>query len=319
MSKRKWGESFLKSGLPLEHLTHVTFRELGWDCRPGVEFARRNRDGKQEWFELDLEATSPRSNRDTELAFLVECKYHDLSRYWMFLPHPSSGRWELDDRALNCAPFQTLKEPRSRNILDLAPLSSNGIVVAEDGTKQDNAVYAAVQQVVNGFVPVALMRMFQYNIAFYNVADDFDERMFTPNATALVPAIVTNARIFRLRPDVTDIDRIREADQPADIADELPWTWYFHDAALSLVKRNDEAIADHKQSAAELVHRFPGVAKHIHTFDERPNWIAVINIKHLSAVVKMFETAFHGLNTLPTRGIARPPVVRKRRRRLPNQ
>ena len=38
MSKSKWGESFLKSGLPLEHLTQVTLQTLGWDCRAHIEY-----------------------------------------------------------------------------------------------------------------------------------------------------------------------------------------------------------------------------------------------------------------------------------------
>jgi hypothetical protein len=47
MSKRKWGESFLKSGLPLEHLTHVTFHGLNWNSYPRPEYSRPNREKKE--------------------------------------------------------------------------------------------------------------------------------------------------------------------------------------------------------------------------------------------------------------------------------
>ena len=85
MARKKWGESFLKSGFPLEHVTLVTFRSSGFDCYPNVEFSRQNERGQEAWFELDLCAISHRNNKDTDLSFLVECKYHDLSRFWFFL------------------------------------------------------------------------------------------------------------------------------------------------------------------------------------------------------------------------------------------
>lgn len=98
MSKKKWGESFLKSGLPLEHLTIVTFRSLDWNCRPRVEYTRENRNGEKTWFEIDLEASSYETNKDTSLSFLVECKYHDLNRFWFFLPHDSE-RWAFNRKS----------------------------------------------------------------------------------------------------------------------------------------------------------------------------------------------------------------------------
>jgi hypothetical protein len=59
----------------------------------------------------------------------------------------------FDDRVLNRAPYETLRKPRANTMLETAPMSSGPMVVSEDGTKQDNAAYTAVQQVVNGFVP----------------------------------------------------------------------------------------------------------------------------------------------------------------------
>lgn len=171
MATKKWGESFLKSGLPLEHLTRVTFRGLRWDRRPAFEYTRTNRQKEDAWFEVDLFASSPFANKDTELAALVECKYHDLSRSWFFLPHANTGRWEFDDRVLNCGPYQTLKRSRDNTLLKLAPLSDSGIVVSADGSKQENAVYTAIEQVVNAFVPCCLDHMFTYNIDFRNVLE----------------------------------------------------------------------------------------------------------------------------------------------------
>ena len=140
--------------------------------------------------------------------------YHDPSRYWFFLPHESSGRWLFDDRVLNCAPYQTLRKPRKNNILTIAPLSSHAIVVSQDGGKQDNAAHTAIQQVVNGFVPCALEWAFSYNINYTNVLDPDDEYEFEPGVDALIPVVVTNASLFRLKPEIKDLDLIRKASGP---------------------------------------------------------------------------------------------------------
>jgi hypothetical protein len=288
MSKGKWGESFLKSGLPLEHLTFVTFRSLGWRCETHIEYQRQNREGKKTWFEFDLEATSPESNNDTELSFLVECKYHDLSRFWIFLPFESDSVY-LNDSVFNCGPLQVLTDFMSQSALHLAPKSMWGIVVSEDGRKQDNAVHKAVQQLVNGFVPYALFKMFYYNL---EVIDDAP-----PIITALIPMIVTNARIFRLKPESRDLAEIREATSAEEIADEVEWTWCHHDSSMELWLQNVEAIEAHKQSDAELLQRFPLVEQNLVRFSSRPAWIAVANIKFLSNVIDTIFQHFLSLET----------------------
>ena len=161
-------------------------------------------------FSWILRATYPQPNKDTELAFLIECKYHDLSRNWIFLPHESAGRWCFNDRVFNCGPYQTLVSPQSDSLLQLAPTVSNGIVVSEDGQKQPNAVRRAVEQLANGYVPAALADMYQYNIDYRNGGTPADQLRFTPEATALVPMVVTNATIYRMKPTVSDLNAIRE-------------------------------------------------------------------------------------------------------------
>lgn len=314
MGTAKWGESFLKSGLPLEHLTAVTLRSLHWDTRPQYEYSRRNRESEEAWFELDLVATYPDDNRSTELSLLIECKYHDLSRYWFFLPRDPSGRWCFDDRVYNCGPYSTLKEPGADTALSLAPMSSAGIVVSKDGTKQDNAVHAAVEQLVNGFVPYSLSQMFEYNLDFRNVLTPEDELRYVPNATAVIPMIVTNASLYRLKPDVTDLDAIRQAKAPSDVADEVEWTWYYHDVPVKLFRQNLSAINAHAKEEAELVYHFPNVTEVMDEFAERPNWIAVVNIKALEKVATAIQKHFAAMETIEVATMVRPRVRRKKRK-----
>lgn len=187
--------------------------------------------------------------------------------------------------------------------------------MSEDGTKQDNAVYGAVQQLVNAFVPLALATQFAYNIDFRNIADGVDPRSYQPDATAIIPVVVTNARLYRLRPDVTDIDLIREARSPADVADEVPWTWCFHDVPQKLLQQNVAAVEEHRQIEGELVHRFHGVNEQMERLVDRPNWLAVVNINHLQAAASALELQFKALPTLPARHFLQPTVKRRRRKR----
>jgi hypothetical protein len=312
MSIGKWGESFLKSGLPLEHLAHVTFRSLDWDCYPSFEYSRRNREGSEVWFEVDLLAKCPSINKGTQLSMLVECKYHDPSRYWFFLPHESSGRWRFDDRVLNCSPYQTLRKPKEDTLLKSSPLVSGAIVVSEDGTKQDNAAYTAIQQVVNGFVPCALDWAFTYNIDFTNVVDPTEE--FVPGVDALIPVVVTNAKLYRLKPDITDLDAIRKASGPVQVADEVAWTWCYHDGSASLREQNLLAVRRHVKRLPELVYRFPKVEDAMYDYVDRPNWIAVVNIRSLSAFLRSITSEFMHIGMIDVRTLLGPAAVKKQPR-----
>lgn len=291
MTKRKWGESFLKSGLPLEHLTAMTFKQLGWHGSAYPEYVRKNREGIETSFSLDFEVTSPFINKDTELSFLIECKYHDLARFWFFLPHEST-RWCFNDRVLNCGPCQTLAKPKEPSLLSLAPLTNEGIVVSIDGTKQENTLYSAKQQLAVGFLHICLGGMFSYNIDFENVKK--------PWSTALVPMVVTNARLFRLRPDVQSLDVIRNASSPEEIADELPWTWCYHNPSMPEYLENTRIIEQHKGQEAELLYRHPAVPERIRSFAQRPNWLAIVNIQHLATVASAISEQFLALPLVPT-------------------
>ncbi len=85
MGNQKWGESFLKSGLPLEHLTLLALKSIGWECELHYEYYRLNREKQIRRFEHDVISYSPWSEK-SNIRLLIECKYHDESRFWFFLP-----------------------------------------------------------------------------------------------------------------------------------------------------------------------------------------------------------------------------------------
>lgn len=290
MSAGKWGESFLKSGLPLEHLTSSIFTQMGWQCEPSTEYQRPNRDGNLEWFETDLEAESPSSGDEASLQFIVECKYHDPSRFWMLLPH-TPIRWLFEDRFLNFAPFGVLRARRESKLLRLAPASTRGVVVSQDGQRQDDALYTAIQQVVHSFVPHVLSHGFSYNL---------DVRQgFSPVVSAYIPMIVTNAALFRLRPSITDLAIIRSAKSPSDVADELPWTWCYFDTSIALLDEQWELVERHRKGEP-LLSKYPAAEKRLFDLAGRPNWIAVVNIEHLASVAKAIHAQFRKVKTTPS-------------------
>ena len=212
---------------------------------------------------------------------------------------------------MNCGPYETLKRPHDNTLLKLAPLSDSGIVVSADGTKQDNAVYTAIQQLVNAFLPCCLDHMFMYNIDFRNVLDPSDELSYKPDVTAVVPMIVTNAALYRLKPSVSDLDAIRSAVKPEDIADLVPWTWCYYEVPLRLFDQNYDAVTRHTTEHAELVYRFPGLEHSMHEFTNRPNWIAVVNIQSLTDVVSALVAGFEALPTSKVETFIAPPVTRR--------
>ena len=292
MARHKWGESFLKSGLPLEHLTLVVLKDQGFFCYPSVEYQRPDESREGVWFEIDLEAISGSKNKETSLSLLVECKYHDESRFWFFLPC-ENDRWGFNDRVFNCGPLQTLTRPLSRTALQLAPLSYRGLVVCKDGTKQDNAVHTAVQQLANAFTPISLRIMFRYRL-------DAPKGQL-PMSTAMIPMIVTNAAIFRLKSNVTDLSVIKQAGAPADIGDEVPWLWCHYDPSRDLFIRNARAVGDYLKQEPELVERFPIVENRLELWPSRPNWIAVVNVQHLAPTLRTLQEHFLSLKTCRSR------------------
>jgi hypothetical protein len=136
---------------------------------------------------------------------------------------------------------------------------------------------------------------FTYNIDYTNVISPEDELNFEPSVTALVPMVVTNAALYRLKPDVSDLQAIRKAAGPTTVADLVDWTWCYHDVPASLGDQNHRAVRRHARRLPELVYRFPKVEDRLYDFVDRPNWIVVANISALPKVLGSLTEAFTSL------------------------
>ena len=288
MTSQKWGESFLKSGLPLEHLTLVALKGIGWGCELHWEYQRHNREGILSWFELDLVAYSPESSAG-DLLLLGECKYHDESRFWFFLPCETEdhlSQYEAlsagenlyaDSRVLHCAPYEFLADPEADRLLTIAPKAVWGVTISQDGTRQANAIEEATRQLSFGFVPFCLER-------FYG---------FTRPPAAVLPIIVTSARLFRVRHDVTRFEQVRQATAPLDVADEAAWLWYYHAANRELLDYNMEQIDAYKST--NRFAKWNVLEDRLLSLWTSPHWIVVVNIEHLATAVGQIHSEFLGL------------------------
>lgn len=285
MTTRKWGETFLKTGLPLEHLVITTFTGLGWDCEPRYEYLRQNRKGNNVWFEIDMVASSPETAE--ALNMLIECKYHDEQRYWFFLPCTTEnhlaqygalsagGDLESDAEVLHYAPYVPLRSKRRHSLISLAPKSVWGANISRAGTREENSVKEALDQLGFAFVPFCLDRLYSFC-------------RFTPEA--IIPTIVTTARLFRLRPDIRNITTIRNSREPGEIAEELPWTWCYYAPRGELLEHNNIQIEYWRETHKEL--KYNGLDTQLASLWSGPHWVMIVTIEAFEAAVTAIHRAF---------------------------
>jgi hypothetical protein len=286
MSTKKWGETFLKTGLPLEHLALTTLTGMGWGCEPKYEYERPNRDGRLAWFELDLIAYAP-PNTHGDLQLLIECKYHDEQRFWFFLPcttvdHQAQyealsagGDLEADDEVLHYAPYVPLRNRRQHALISLAPRSVWGTNVSRSGAREENSIHEALEQVGHAFVPFCLDRL--YSFCSYR-------------PIAVVLAIVTTAKLFRLKPEIQDVGTIRAATGPEQIADEVPWTWCYYAPRGELLHFNHDQIERWRGQHVGL--RFTGLDDQLAHLWSGPHWVMVVNIGALASALRVLHSKF---------------------------
>lgn len=292
MSSKKWGESFLKSGLPLEHVAALAVRSQGWWVQSNIEYQRELGNTQARSFELDLLAMTPTQNNGSALSILAECKYHDMSRFWMFLPSDSPPHAVNESRLLNFSPIQTLRQLVGRTFSGLAPFSSVGVVLSHDGQKQRNAIHIGMQQLANAFVPYWLPQTLQSLDAFA-ISTPTDEESL---AHAIIPTLITNAALFRLRPEITDLSTIRDAGRPGDVADPIPWTWCRFNASNALRASNERLFHQLLSHEREKFARFPAAEMRIRHLLNAPSWIAVVNIESFSEFAETLQERFMKLD-----------------------
>ncbi len=184
----------------------------------------------------------------------------------------------MDSAVIHSAPYEMLAKPESETLLTLAPKSVWGVTVSRDGTRQPNAVEDATKQLSFGFVTFCLE-------AFYG--------FHRSRAVCLLPVITTSARLFRIRPEVHSLDRVRAAGAPNEVAEELNWLWYYHAPNGELLDHNMTEIDAYKEGNRYVQRR--AVAEQLLKLWSSPHWIAVVNIEAVAVAVKTIYRQFASL------------------------
>jgi hypothetical protein len=287
MSTKKWGEAFLKTGLPLEHFTLTMLTGAGWYCEPKWEYLRVNRGGQLVWFEVDMAAYAP-ENDGGSLTILTECKYHDQQRFWIFLPCSSSsyaqhgaldagGDPGSDGEMVHHGPYEPLTKSGEHTLVALAPQAMWGVSVSQAGVREENTVQNALDQLSYAFVPFCLDRAYHF---------------CSSQPEGVICAVVTSAKLFLLK--VHTIDAIRDARSPDDIADEVPWVWCYHPPAGSLLDHNQKEI-DLWRSRDRNVAKFAGLDERLAELWSGPRWFMVVNAEHIVAAYSSVQNTYAGL------------------------
>jgi hypothetical protein len=179
------------------------------------------------------------------------------------------------------APYQMFQEPKQERLLKSASNSQWGVVVSESGQKQDNTIHTAIEQLSYAFIPYLDSRLSA-------VARVEPDARGSENV-AIVPTVVTNARLFRLRPTVNDLATIREAAEPADVADEVPWTWCYRAGTSALARYNADLFRDMRK---RYEHAFPHLYRVQSDIVLRPMWFAVVSLPGLPLFLDVLPAAF---------------------------
>ncbi len=276
MSSQKWGECFLESGVPLEHLALTTLTALGWSCEPAWEYRRPNRKGEPSRFEVSFIAHSPESTRGT-LKLLTKCTYGDERHFWLFLPCPTADQLERYDafstgndpeedcKVLHYGPYVPLRYPERHTLIKLAPQSLWGVTMSLGGTKEENAIYHALEQLAFTYVPFCLDRLY-----------DFCSNL----PQAVVPVLLTTAKLFRLKPTIQRLEHIREANSPYDVAEEIPWTWCSYTSRGPMLDHNNDEIESWRTRHKGL--RWEGLDERLASLWTGMHWTVVANIGGLA-------------------------------------
>ena len=98
-NRKKWKDSLLKSGLPLEYLIIDMLHRHNIIVDGEYTFIRPNEHGINTEFSTDISASKQiiKSKDDKEqwcmIHFLIECKFRHKNIQWIFFPWPEEPFW----------------------------------------------------------------------------------------------------------------------------------------------------------------------------------------------------------------------------------
>jgi hypothetical protein len=154
-----------------------------------------------------------------------------------------------------------------------------GVTVSNAGVREENSVQHALEQLSYAYVPFCLERAY-----------DFCHR----EPEAIVPAVVTSAKLFRLKAEAHTIDSIRCARSPHEIADEVSWLWCYHPPTGALLDYNSKQI-DLWREMPRRVASFAGLDERLAELWSGPRWFMIVNADHVAEVYDHVQCTYASL------------------------
>lgn len=305
MSK-KWKDSILSSGIPLEFSVRKALKDSGIQDIKEYFYECENKEGIKETFSIDSYGKyKPPGARNLHVEYFVEVKYAHDSKSWVFMPKEMPSKPHIDELYII---LDSLVEGAKFNKRLCLPDSMNhlfceiGIVVEDNGRHDRYEINRGTQQLryalVNHTVETLKKQLFGL---------DFDRK----TVLALVPILVTTAKLWRIKPDVT-IESIRSAkdDNLSEIAEEKEYIFLFEQPDNQMSRYNLTLIDNmiREELDGELTQLLQNVIpklanKDFHNFVDKfhkdmPRYFLVTNYNYFEKGMRNSLTFFEGKNLI---------------------
>lgn len=225
-TSKKWKSRFLSSSVPLEFETARVLTNLNISVSHDYSFSRRESLDYKE-FSCDLKGLGyfPLGNNDqvdATIELLVECKYRDEGKGWIFLPEldlPEFSNQTLGYAIRNITSFSrtTIKYGPIYDLEEIFSFSPKGVEINfNNGEVFDKDIRHGILQLKYA-LPYLIQDAILGNI--YGHINDAKPRF-------IVPILVTNADLYLLNKEFS-IESLKKCNAIEEIASKVPYLLFY--------------------------------------------------------------------------------------------
>jgi hypothetical protein len=239
MGNKSYKEALLKSGIPLEYEVFKALEANGLITDFEYSYLKSDENLIQKEFSYDLSASMVSlqdSLNFTEL--MIECKYKVNDTNWLFIPEKWGGPHEIYplDFIHVCDYFSKEKSKlmNDYHYPKFAMPCNKGVEIYGNGNTNEKTIVQAVSQLSYAFAE--------------HITNSFEHQIFElmgkhETVFNIIPIIVTNANLYRLKPD-TMISNIKKSVDISDIAEKEDFLMYKVNRSVKLEELNYQIITD---------------------------------------------------------------------------
>lgn len=236
---KKWKSRLLSSSIPLEYEVAKILSDLDFMVSFDYTYYRRDGEFKKE-FSTDIKGyflfpLNTENEIDASLTSLVECKYREEGKKWIFLPDVNkldTSSFMPGNTIKSLSEFSTIKNKDNLigNFEDKLDFALKGVEVSlTTGEVFDKDIRHGISQ-LQFALPYLIKGCIGSNV-FGHLVDVKPEY--------LISILVTNADLYILN-DNFSIDKIREVENFEELAKKVPYLVYFSDIGPDFTDHHKE-------------------------------------------------------------------------------